>query len=118
MSERPAFSYDELVTRNAGFITPAEQRVLRDGRVFVCGVGGMGGAALQSLVRAGVGNFALADMDVFETSNLNRQLFATLDTVGRPKVAATSAAIARINPEIGLTTYGPEWVEKIGRAHV
>ena len=113
MSAHRAFSYDELVTRNAGFTTPAEQRVLRDGCVFVCGVGGMGGAALQSLVRAGVGNFALADMDVFETSNLNRQLFATLDTVGRPKVAATSAAIARINPDVGLTTYGPEWVEKL-----
>jgi molybdopterin/thiamine biosynthesis adenylyltransferase len=71
----------------------------------------MGGAALQSLVRAGVGNFTLADMDVFETSNLNRQLFATLDTVGRPKIAATCAAIARINPDVGLATYGPEWVE-------
>jgi molybdopterin/thiamine biosynthesis adenylyltransferase len=113
MSERPSFSYDEMVTRNAGFLTPAEQRTLRDGRVFVCGVGGMGGAALQSLVRAGVGHFALADMDVFETSNLNRQLFATLDTIGQPKIEATCAAISRINPDIGLATYGPEWVERL-----
>ena len=113
MSERPHFSYDELVTRNAGFLTPAEQRTLRDGRVFVCGVGGMGGAALQSLVRAGVGSFTLADLDVFETSNMNRQLFATLDTVGRPKVAATCAALARINPDLRLTTYGPEWVDQL-----
>lgn len=113
MSERPPFSYDEMVTRNAGFLTPAEQRTLREGAVFVCGVGGMGGAALQSLVRAGVGSFALADMDVFETSNLNRQLFATLDTLGCSKVAATCAAIARINPDVGLTTYGPEWVERL-----
>src|SRR3954468_2136621 len=102
-----------MTTRNAGFVTPAEQVVLRNARVFVCGVGGMGGAAIQSLVRAGVGNFSLADMDVFETSNLNRQLFATLDTVGRPKVAATCAAMTRINPDIGLTTHGPEWVEKL-----
>lgn len=113
MTERPPFSYDEMVTRNAGFVTPAEQRTLRDGRVFVCGIGGMGGAALQSLVRAGVGNFSLADMDVFETSNMNRQLFATLDTVGRPKVAATCAAIARVNPHAVLTTHGPDWVEKL-----
>jgi tRNA A37 threonylcarbamoyladenosine dehydratase len=76
MSEPAPFLYDEMTTRNAGFLTPAEQRTLHDARVFVCGVGGMGGAALQSLVRAGVGHFTLADMDVFETSNLNRQLFA------------------------------------------
>jgi molybdopterin/thiamine biosynthesis adenylyltransferase len=113
MSGAPAFSYDEMVTRNTGLLTPDQQRMLREGRVFVCGVGGMGGAAIQSLVRAGVGSLALADMDVFETSNLNRQLFATLDTVGRPKIAATSAAIARINPDIGLTTYGAEWVEQL-----
>jgi molybdopterin/thiamine biosynthesis adenylyltransferase len=113
MTAPPAFSYDELVTRNAGFVTPAEQAMLRNGRVFVCGVGGMGGAALQSLVRAGVGHFALADMDTFEVSNLNRQLFATLDTVGQPKVAATAAAIARINPDIELTTYGAEWVDQL-----
>ena len=106
MTARPAFSYDELVTRNAGFVTEAEQKLLRSGRVFVCGVGGMGGAAIQSLVRAGVGHFALADMDTFEVSNLNRQLFATLDTVGQPKVAATVEAIARINPDARRTTHG------------
>src|SRR3954468_21634429 len=113
MSERASFSYQEMTTRNAGFLTAAEQTTLREGRVFVCGVGGMGGAALQSLVRAGVGHFALADMDTFEVSNLNRQLFATLDTVGQPKVAATAAAIARLNPDIGLATFGAEWVEQL-----
>jgi hypothetical protein len=113
MTGRPSFSYDELVTRNAGFVTPAEQAKLRDGRVFVCGVGGMGGAAIQSLVRAGVGHFALADMDTFEVSNLNRQLFATLDTVGQPKVDATRAAMMRLNPDIGLTTFAAEWVERL-----
>jgi molybdopterin/thiamine biosynthesis adenylyltransferase len=113
MSGPSAFSYDEMITRNAGFVTPAEQAMLRDGHVFVCGVGGMGGAAIQSLVRAGVGHFALADMDTFEASNLNRQLFATLDTIGQPKVAATCAAIARINPHAGLTTFGAEWVEQL-----
>ena len=113
MSTRAAFSYDEMVTRNAGFLTAGEQATLRDGRVFVCGVGGMGGAAIQSLVRAGVGHFCLADMDLFETSNLNRQLFATLDTVGQPKIDATCAAIARINPDAGLTTFGPEWVDQL-----
>ena len=57
-----AFSYAELTTRNAGFLTPAEQATLRDAAVFVCGVGGMGGAAVQSLVRAGLGKLTIADM--------------------------------------------------------
>lgn len=113
MTNASDFSYNEMVTRNAGFVTPAEQQVLRRGRVFVCGIGGMGGAAIQSLVRAGVGNFALADLDVFETSNLNRQLFATTDTLGHPKVAATCAAMTRINPDVALTTYGAEWIDHL-----
>jgi len=108
-----AFSYEEMVTRNAGFLTAAEQATLKGARVFVAGVGGMGGAALQSLVRAGVGHLTIADMDTFEVSNLNRQLFATLDTVGRGKVEATADALRRINPDIGLTTYGAEWVERL-----
>ena len=115
MTGQPGFSYDELVTRNAGFVTPAEQAMLRDGRVFVCGVGGMGGAAIQSLVRAGVGHFVLADMDTFEVSNLNRQLFATLDTVGQPKAAAARAGALRINPEAEIELLGGEWTEALER---
>ncbi|MFI5039926.1 MAG: HesA/MoeB/ThiF family protein [Solirubrobacterales bacterium] len=108
-----AFSYEEMISRNAGFLSATEQELLHDGRVFVCGVGGMGGAALQALVRAGVGNVAIADMDVFERSNLNRQVFATMDTVGKLKVGATADALARINPTLGITTYGGEWVEQL-----
>jgi molybdopterin/thiamine biosynthesis adenylyltransferase len=113
MSTSFAFSYEEMIGRNAGFLSATEQELLHDGRVFVCGVGGMGGAALQSLVRAGVGNLAIADMDVFERSNLNRQLFATLDTIGKLKAGATADALLRINPGLGLTTYGAEWVEQL-----
>ena len=81
-----AFTYEEFISRNLGFVAATEQEQLRAGRIFVCGAGGMGGAALQSLVRAGVGHFAVADPDRFELSNLNRQVFATLETVGRRKV--------------------------------
>jgi molybdopterin/thiamine biosynthesis adenylyltransferase len=107
------FSYEEMITRNAGFVTADEQRRLRDGRVFVCGVGGMGGAALQSLVRAGLGHVTIADMDVFEISNLNRQVFATLDTVGTEKTRATLEALRQINPEIDVTVYGADWVDHL-----
>src|SRR5690606_13841021 len=75
--------YSEMTTRNIGFISEAEQARLKGGAVFVAGVGGMGGAAVQMLVRAGVGKIAIADLDTFEVSNLNRQLFAFTDTVDR-----------------------------------
>src|SRR5215218_2733651 len=107
------FSYGAMVGRNAGFLTPAEQERLRASAVFVCGVGGMGGAAVQSLARAGVGRFALADMDHFEVSNLNRQVFATLDTVGSDKAQATCAALGRINPDARVTVYGADWVDQL-----
>ena len=99
MSE-PAFSYAEMTTRNAGFVTPAEQERLRAASVFIPGVGGMGGAAFMALVRAGIGRFTIADLDRFEVSNLNRQLFATLDTAGRLKAEAAAEAALRINPEV------------------
>jgi len=107
------FTYAAFTGRNAGFVTPEEQERLRRGRVLVCGVGGMGGAALQALVRAGVGHVTIADMDRFEVSNLNRQVFATLDSVGQEKVAATVDALRRINPELGISAHGPEWVEQL-----
>src|SRR3712207_4852748 len=72
----------------------------------------MGGAAVQSLARAGIGSLALADTDRFEVSNLNRQVFATLETVGAPKVEATARALASVNPELRLTTFDAGWVDR------
>lgn len=107
------FRYADMVGRNAGFVTADEQERLRAASVFVCGVGGMGGAAVQSLARAGVGHIAIADMDHFEVSNLNRQVFATLDTVGQSKVDATVGAIGRINPDATVTSHGADWVDRL-----
>ena len=112
MSET-AFSYAEMTTRNAGFVTGAEQETLRASSVFIPGVGGMGGAAFMALVRAGIGRFTIADLDRFEVSNLNRQLFATLDTVGRLKAEAAAEAALRINPEVRLNVLGGEWTDRL-----
>lgn len=107
------FDYDIFVGRNAGFVTAEEQARLRTASVFVCGVGGMGGAAVQSLTRAGVGHLAIADMDHFEISNLNRQVFATLDTVGISKTEATATAVSKINPEARVSIHGADWVDQL-----
>ncbi len=108
-----SFTYAEFTTRNMGFVTEEQQDSLRNGRLFIAGVGGMGGAAFATLVRAGVGHIGIADIDDFEVSNLNRQVAATLDTVDVSKVTASADMARRINPEIELATYGGEWTDKL-----
>lgn len=107
------FDYAEMTTRNHGFVTEAEQAKLRAATVFIPGVGGMGGAAFMALLRAGVGHFVIADIDVFEVSNLNRQLFATLDTVDRAKAEAARDGALRINPEAQIEVHGAEWTDQL-----
>ncbi len=109
------FTYSELTTRNLGFVTEAEQKRLRTACVFVCGTGGMGGAVVMSLIRAGVGKLILADIDHFDHSNLNRQLFATLDTVGARKAEATRDMCLRLNPEAQIEVLGSDWTDHVER---
>jgi molybdopterin/thiamine biosynthesis adenylyltransferase len=104
-----SFSYAEFTTRNLGFIDLAQQEKLRKATVFVCGTGGMGGAAVLALARAGVGSFILADIDTFEVSNMNRQVFAFMDTVDRHKAEATAEIIRKINPELNIKVYKDDW---------
>lgn len=103
------FSYAEMTTRNIGFVTEAEQAKLRGATVFVCGTGGMGGACIMALARMGVGRLILADLDEFETSNLNRQVFAFAETIGRHKAEATRDLCLAINPELAITVHGADW---------
>lgn len=107
------FRYSEFTTRNIGFVTQREQDTLAAGKIFIIGVGGMGGAAVQALARVGINHFAIADIDTFEISNLNRQVFCDLDTVGRSKAEATAARLQRINPAIALEVFGAEWPQRL-----
>jgi len=108
-----SFDYETFTSRNIGFVSLAEQERLRKACVFVAGVGGMGGAAIEVLARAGIGRLIFADIDVFEVSNLNRQLSATMDTVGIRKTEATSARLRSINPECELTILDADWVQAL-----
>lgn len=107
------FEYAEFTTRNIGFVTPAEQEMLCRATVFVCGTGGMGGACILGLVRAGVGKLIIADLDEFEVSNLNRQVFAFLDTLDRHKAEATAELARKINPEIEIEVHQGSWTEHV-----
>lgn len=71
---------------------------IRGARVAVCGVGAVGSFAVEALARLGVENFELFDFDVFDISNINRQLCALNSTVGKPKVEVQKARILDINP--------------------
>ncbi|HEY9899823.1 MAG TPA: tRNA threonylcarbamoyladenosine dehydratase [Pantanalinema sp.] len=75
---------------------------LRSAHVLVAGVGGVGGACVEALGRAGVGTLTLIDMDVVAASNCNRQVVALTSSVGRPKVEVMAERLRDINPDIKL----------------
>lgn len=78
---------------------------LQNACVAVAGLGGVGGACCEALVRAGVGRLIVIDDDVVEETNLNRQLFATSKTLGMHKCDAASLRLLDINPALKLTAY-------------
>ena len=88
-----AFSRTELLIGKEGLAR------LQNAKVAVFGIGGVGSFTVEGLARAGVGHFVLVDDDVVCLTNLNRQLHATLKTIGRPKVAVMRERILEINPE-------------------
>ena len=77
-------------------------RVLKDSFVVLAGAGAVGGYVLEGLVRAGVGRIRVVDADVFSESNLNRQILATMDTLGRPKAEVAAERALSINPDIRI----------------
>ena len=79
------------------------QEALKEARVLVVGVGGLGCAATQYLAGAGVGHLTLLDFDTVSVSDLQRQTLHSDATVGQPKVLSARDALARINPYIAIT---------------
>lgn len=85
---------------------------LRQARVAVLGLGGVGAQAAEALARSGIGHLILIDGDSYTASNLNRQLFALHSTLGRKKVEVAEERLKDINPQIRITAipefYTPE----------
>ncbi|HSA59183.1 MAG TPA: ThiF family adenylyltransferase [bacterium] len=105
------FDFDLAFSRNLGWFTEQDRAVLRQKRVAIAGLGGVGGVHLLTLTRLGLGAFTLADPDVFELANFNRQAGASLSHLGRKKVEAMAAMARDINPELDLRTF-PEGVDE------
>lgn len=103
------FDYDEAFSRNIGWFTPAEQLRLRQARIGIAGMGGVGGVHLLTLTRLGVGRFRIADLDRFALVNFNRQAGAACSSLDREKTAVMAAMARDINPELELAEF-PEGV--------
>lgn len=97
--------YAARTDRNIGWITEQEQGMLREATVGLASVGGIGGAVAMMLLRSGVGNLKLADLDTFDTSNLNRQFGATRATIDVPKIRAVTKELRAITDDVNLTLY-------------
>lgn len=88
--------------RNIPALTEAECNTLRGKRVLVVGCGGLGGHLIDLLARIGVGALRVVDGDVFEPSNLNRQLLSEVPLLGVSKAKAAAERVSRVNPEIAV----------------
>src|SRR4051794_36435306 len=97
-----SFSYEDAFKRNLGWVTEVEQQQLRLKRVAVAGAGGVGGFHVLTLARLGVSRFTIADFDRFELANFNRQIGATVDSLGQEKTEVIAAMARAINPEVDI----------------
>jgi molybdopterin/thiamine biosynthesis adenylyltransferase len=99
------WSYETAFARNLGWVTASEQQRLRQARVAIAGMGGVGGRHLLTLARLGVGKFHIADYDRFELANFNRQAGATLSQLDQPKAAVMEKLATDVNPELDLQRF-------------
>lgn len=98
-------------SRNLGLINANELDRLMRSRAAIAGMGGVGGSHLMSLVRTGIGAFSIADMDVFNPVNVNRQYGATSSSFGREKLAVMADLARDVNPHLDLRLF-PEGINR------
>ncbi|SDT97217.1 ThiF family adenylyltransferase [Desulfobacula phenolica] len=97
--------YKIAFSRNIGLLTVLEQKKLKDSRVAIPGMGGVGGIHLITMVRSGIGNFNISDFDIFEPVNTNRQYGANTSSYGRSKLDVMKEQALLINPYININTF-------------
>ena len=85
---------------------------LKNSNVIVFGLGGVGGATVEALIRAGIGNLSIVDFDTVDKTNLNRQIITTQSVIGKAKVEVARDRILSINPNINLTIYNKKFFKE------
>lgn len=98
-------TYEQLINRNIGLLTPEQQEKINQSCVVVCGTGGLGGLIAEMMARIGVGKIKLIDWGTFEPTNLNRQNFCFTDTLDMKKTDVTEVFLKKINPELIIEKY-------------
>lgn len=96
-----AYDYSIVTSRNLGIFTPEQQEIIRNTKVALAGTGG-NADILFTLVQLGFRNFRIADPDVFEASNLNRQLGAYVDNLGINKAHAVAIELRRMATDVNV----------------
>ena len=111
---------DERFSRSSRILGQERLEKLNNSSVIVFGVGGVGGAVLEALVRGGVGTVGVVDKDIIDITNLNRQIIATDENIGEKKVDAAQKRALSINPKVNIEKYDlfylPETAEQIDLA--
>lgn len=95
---------NEFFSRSEALLGEQSMEALRSKRVIIFGVGGVGSWAAEALIRTGLTHLTLVDGDTVQASNINRQLPATRETIGMPKVEALKARLLTINPDAQIST--------------
>lgn len=99
------FIYKEAFKRNIGLLTEEEQNKLKEFTIAIPGMGGVGGAHLISLVRQGFEKFRIADLDVYELKNFNRQYGANMHTIDKKKIDIMKKDALEINPNCKIEIF-------------
>jgi tRNA A37 threonylcarbamoyladenosine dehydratase len=94
---------DKRFQRTEALIGSTALKKITQSKIMVIGLGAVGGHALEALVRAGVGNLTLVDFDVFDITNINRQILAVTDTIGKKKTEVAKKRVLDINPNCKVT---------------
>lgn len=106
-----SFNYDLAFSRNLGWITPEEQQIIKKKKIAIAGLGGVGGVHLLTLCRMGFESFHIADFDIFEIHNFNRQAGAFVSTIGKSKLQSMKAMAKDINPQAQIKEF-PQGINK------
>ncbi len=91
--------------KNIGTLTEAGQKKINESKVLVIGSGGLGGFVIEGLARMGIKTIGVCDFDVFDNTNLNRQLFSSLEVLGQKKAEVAKKRILSIDDTIEVLTY-------------
>ncbi|MFK8138959.1 MAG: ThiF family adenylyltransferase [Bdellovibrionales bacterium] len=99
------FDYRKAFSRNLGWFNHEDQDKIKNTTIAIPGMGGVGGQHLHALIRLGFEKFKIADFDVFETHNFNRQLGSSMKTVGDSKTTTLKELVLDINPNAKIETF-------------